>query len=70
MFWEQRKGTTLQLLAKASLNVEAVKENYNFLKPFKDSVGLIALVFTIWLSDVEFSWKKKIINCFTELTQT
>lgn len=50
---------TLQLLAKASLNVAAIKENYNFLKPFKDSVGLIALVFTIWLSDVEFSWKKK-----------
>lgn len=49
----------LQLLAKALLNVAAIKENYDFLKPFKDSVGLIALVFTIWLSDVGFSWKKK-----------
>lgn len=48
----------LQLLAKALLNVAAIKENDDFLKPFKDSVGLIALVFTIWLSDVGFSWKK------------
>lgn len=49
-------------------HVAAIKGNYNFLEPCKDSIGLIVLVLSIWLSDTEFSLK--IINCFTELMQT